>query len=245
MKSPLRSKGASSGSTDSGGVRDVVVVSGRGAGADADHRSDHRRRQGCAVRGGTRRRHRDRHALRRVDPERDHRRSRLVPDQQPPAGDVPRHVLLPRLDDRAQRHHRRRPEDHAGVHQVRRRRRQGRGRSDRGSRTGDRSHVDGAGHHDRQGLPEEHPGAGPHVRRRARRRRRLAGRHRRRRVLGLDLPREPVLRRRRQHDGPDVRHRRLAGDQRLHRGDRDHHRRLQRRVRPRHRWRRQRRHQER
>ena len=61
---------------------------------------------------------------------------------------------------------------------------------------------------------------------------------------GSSLAREPVLRRRRQHDRPDVRHGRLAGHQRLHRGDRGHHRRLQRRVRPRHRRRRQRRHQD-
>ena len=45
--------------------------------------------------------------------------------------------------------------------------------------------------------------------------------------------------------GLTLRHRRLAGPQRLHRGDRGHHRRLQRRVRPRDRRHRQRRHQDR
>ncbi len=102
-----------------------------------------------------------------------------------------------------------------------------------------------SGHHARQAVSPEHPGPGPHVRRGARCRRRFAERRRRRVVLRQLVAREPVHRRRRQHDGPDARHGRLPGRQRLHRRDRGHHRWLQRRVRSRDRRRRQRRHEDR
>ena len=113
-----------------------------------------------------------------------------------------------------------------------------------GDRADDRPDVDDAGHHDRQELHQEHPGPGPHVRSR----RSAPPPARRATALGVVVlrslvAREPVLRRRRQHDEPDVRHGRLAGHQRLHRRDRGHHRRLQRRVRSRDGRHRQRRHQ--
>ena len=177
----------------------------------------------------------------------DHRRERRLQDHRAPARRLPRHVLL-------RRHHASSAAASTSASTRRRRSTRSSNQTQAGgevvkiddTRADDRSDVDDAGHHDRQELHQEHPGAGPHVRVRARRRRRLAGR---RRSASRSRARRSLenqyYRRRRQHDGPDVRHRRLAGHQRLHRGDRGHHRRLQRRVRPRDRRRRQRRHQER
>ena len=92
----------------------------------------------------------------------------------------------------------------AGLRQDRHRGRRRRGHRDHREGARRSTRLDHAGHHDRPGLHQEHPGPGPHVRVGARRRRRLAGRRLGVSFSGLDLAREPVLRRRRQHDRPDA-----------------------------------------
>ena len=159
------------------------------------------------------------------------------------ARDVHGDVLHRRDHGDAEAHPGRRERRHAGAPEDPPRRDRRRHHRDRGAAAADQPDLDDARQQDPAPPDRARADAGARLRGSGRHPARDAQRRLRARGQRLDVDREPVPRRRHRHHRPDVRQRRDADPQRVHRGGRGDRGRLQRRVGTRDRRHRQRDHQ--